>query len=406
MASARQLAFGQKNQIQRSVGDDVARLQALPSKRDLDFDDLCPPDATLDYTIFDGIIGCSEALRRTLHDVAQVAPTDSTVLIAGETGTGKELVARAIHKGSRRARHSFVSVNCAAIPQTLIASELFGHEKGAFTGATDRRRGRFEIADGGTIFLDEIGDIPPDTQVALLRVLQEREFERVGANNTLAVDVRVVAATNQDLRDSVDSGTFRADLFYRLNVFPIRIPSLRERPDDIPLLTKYFVERYATRAGKTITKIDQRTFDLLQAYHWPGNVRELQNVIERAVILCSRESLSINESWVRTRRPEDVLPLTLALVDREKHMIEAALEESRGRVSGPYGAATKLRIPRSTLESKIRTLGIDKYFFKCDARASDNILSGKRRRTKVACISSACDRGANGAALPDKTFGR
>ncbi|MBV8552787.1 MAG: sigma-54-dependent Fis family transcriptional regulator [Acidobacteriaceae bacterium] len=327
---------------------------------------------------FEGLVGCSQPLLRALREIAQVAPTRSTVLIVGETGTGKELVARAIHKRSGRAHRSFITVNCAAIPQGLIASELFGHEKGAFTGATYRRLGRFELANGGTLFLDEIGDIAPDTQVALLRVLQEREFERVGGCRAIAADVRVVAATNHDLERAVDAGTFRKDLFYRLNVFPIRVPSLRERADDVPLLAKYFADRYAAAAGKTIRRIDKRTLDLLQAYHWPGNVRELQNVIERAVILCDGETLSISESWIRSRTATHVVPLNQTLVDRERQMIEAALQESRGRVFGPRGAAAKLGIPRSTLESKIRTLRIDKYFFKSAARKHSNrTLFGK-----------------------------
>ncbi|MBV9264906.1 MAG: sigma-54-dependent Fis family transcriptional regulator, partial [Acidobacteriaceae bacterium] len=280
MSNALQFALGEVSPIQCSLEND--RGLGTPA-------------------IFDGIVGCSEPLLSALRQVAQVAPTNSTVLITGETGTGKELVARAVHKRSRRANRPFVSVNCGAIPQALIASELFGHEKGAFTGAADRRLGRFEAANGGTIFLDEIGDVPTDTQVALLRVLQEREFERVGASRPIATDVRVLAATNQDLRAAIDAGRFRADLFYRLNVFPIRLPPLRERPDDILLLPKYFLDRYAASAGKRIRSIDKQSLDSLQAYHWPGNVRELQNVIERAVILCDREIVTIDESWASSR---------------------------------------------------------------------------------------------------------
>ena len=309
-----------------------------------------------------------------LRHVARVAPTDSTVLVTGETGTGKDLVARAIHKRSRRANRPFIRVNCAAIPQSLIASELFGHEKGAFTGATERRLGRFELANGGTIFLDEIGDIPADTQVALLRVLQEREFERLGNGRTVSVDVRVVAATNRDLKAAVDAGTFRLDLFYRLNVFPIRVPSLRDRKDDIPLLAKYFIERYGTSAGKKIKNIDRKALELLQAYDWPGNIRELQNVIERAVILCDRETLSIDESSMQRETLSTLqrtAALTEALINREKEMIEAALVESRGRVSGPLGAALKLGIPRTTLESRIRGLQIDKHLFRSERRAAN-----------------------------------
>ena len=242
-------------------------------------------------SMFEEIVGSSEPLRRVLSQVAKVAPTDSTVLILGETGTGKELIARAIHKRSNRSGRAFIRVNCAAIPPSLIASELFGHEKGAFTGATQRRVGRFESADSGTIFLDEVGDLPPETQIALLRVLQEREFERVGGSQTVPVDVRVLAATNADLSAAVAEGTFRQDLFYRLNVFPIRIPALRERADDIPLLVEYLIDRYAQAAGKKIKNINKGTLDLFQNYDWPGNVRELQNVIERAVILSDGDTL-------------------------------------------------------------------------------------------------------------------
>jgi formate hydrogenlyase transcriptional activator len=256
-------------------------------------------DQILGGAKFEEIVGSSQPLFRVLGQVTKVAPSDCTVLVTGESGTGKELVARAIHKRSRRANRPFIRVNCAAIPQTLIASELFGHERGAFTGATERRLGRFELANSGTIFLDEIGDIPADTQVALLRVLQEREFERVGGRQTVSVDVRVVAATNRDLKAAVAAGTFRLDLFYRLNVFPVRVPSLHERKDDIPVLAKYFIERYAASVGRKINKIDKRTLALLQAYNWPGNIRELQNVIERAVILCDGETLSIEEGSVR-----------------------------------------------------------------------------------------------------------
>jgi transcriptional regulator with GAF, ATPase, and Fis domain len=326
--------------------------------------------------IFEDIVGSSKALLRTLEHVARVAPTNSTVLITGESGTGKELVARAIHKRSRRASRPFVRVNCAAIPPLLIASELFGHEKGAFTGATERRLGRFELANGGTIFLDEIGDIPAETQIALLRVLQEHEFERVGGSRAVSVDLRVIAATNRDLKAAVDAGTFRLDLFYRLNVFPVRVPSLRERTDDIPLLAKYFIDRFAGSAGKKIRKIEKRTIDLLQAYDWPGNIRELQNVMERAVILSDRETLSIDESWMQpgpTGVAETPIALAQALVNKEKEMIETALEESRGRIFGPFGAAVKLGIPRSTLEARIKTLCINKFRFKFEQPAPDRV---------------------------------
>ena len=318
-------------------------------------------------SMFEEIVGSSNALRVVLQHVAKVAPTDSTVLILGETGTGKELIARAIHKRSKRSARAFIGVNCAAIPSSLIASELFGHEKGAFTGALQRRLGRFELADGGTIFLDEIGDLPTDTQNALLRVLQEREFERVGGTQTIRVNVRVIAATNRDLGAAVASGSFREDLFYRLNVFPIDVPSLRERADDIPLLVEYLVARSARRAGKKIRHIEKATLDLFKAYTWPGNIRELQNVVERAVILCEGDTLSVDESWFKhdpPRSPGAPQSLTTSPFDQEREMIEAALRESRGRIAGPFGAATKLGIPRQTLDSKIAALGIDKYRFK------------------------------------------
>jgi PAS domain S-box-containing protein len=322
-------------------------------------------------SMFEEIVGSSNALRVLLQDVAKVAPTDSTVLILGETGTGKELIARAIHKRSKRSARPFIRVNCAAIPPSLIASELFGHEKGAFTGALQRRLGRFESADGGTVFLDEIGELAMETQIALLRVLQEREFERVGSSQPISVDVRVLAATNRDLKAAVAAGEFRQDLFYRLNVFPIQIPSLRERVDDIPLLVEYFIERYGTKAGKKIRNINRRTLELFQAYDWPGNIRELQNVIERAVILCDGETFSVEETWLKHELPREAPQLNIPLRrlgrlsgDQEKQMIEAALGESHGRISGPSGAAAKLGIPRQTLESKIASLGIDKYRFK------------------------------------------
>ncbi len=317
-------------------------------------------------SMFEEIVGTSKPLRAVLADVSQVAPTDSTVLITGETGTGKELVARAIHKRSSRSSRTFVSVNCAAIPPALIASELFGHEKGAFTGALSRRVGRFELADGGTIFLDEIGDLPLETQLALLRVLQEREFERVGSTHSIKIDVRVIAATNRDLKAAMASGAFREDLFYRLSVFPIEMPPLRKRTTDIPLLVAYFVDRYASKAGKTIRRVDKRTLDLVQSYRWPGNVRELQNVVERAVIVCDTDTLVIDQNWLsrETLATPAALPLGDALVARERQMIEVALAETKGKVSGPSGAAAKLSIPPSTLESKIRTLKIRKDQYK------------------------------------------
>jgi formate hydrogenlyase transcriptional activator len=332
-------------------------------------------------SMFEEIVGSSEPLRRVLAHVARVARTESTVLITGETGTGKELVARAIHKRSSRSGRAFIRVNCGAIPQSLIGSELFGHEKGAFTGATQRRLGRFELADGGTIFLDEVGELPPETQIALLRVLQEREFERVGGTKPLTVDIRVLAATNRDLQGAVNAGKFRQDLYYRLNVFPIQMPSLRERIDDIPLLVEYLTARYAQKAGKKIQGIQKRTLDLLQSYRWPGNVRELQNVIERAMILCDAEILSVDESWLPTEGPsESRQPVRLAasIQDQERVMIESALASCRGRVSGALGAAARLGIPRSTLESKIRTLEIDKRRFK-----SNGQVDGWRARSTL-----------------------
>ena len=319
-------------------------------------------------SMFEEIVGTSPALQAVLSRVSKVARSDSTVLITGETGTGKELVARAIHRRSNRSTRAFVSVNCAAIPRDLIASELFGHEKGAFTGATQQRLGRFELACGGTLFLDEVGDLPAETQIALLRVLQEQEFERVGGTRPIRADVRVIAATNRDLQAAIRAGSFRGDLFYRLHVFPIEIPPLRERGEDIALLVEYFIDRYARKAGKKIIDISKKTLELLQSYPWPGNIRELQNVIERSVLLCETENFSIDESWLPQQpspaEPKNQIQLPLKLVAQEKEMIEAALKESRGRVFGPTGAAAKLGIPRSTLESKIRSLRIDKNRFK------------------------------------------
>jgi len=322
-------------------------------------------------SMFEEIVGSSEPLRRVLVQVAKVAATDSTVLILGETGTGKEMIARAIHRRSKRANRAFIRVNCAAIPPALIASELFGHEKGAFTGASQRHLGRFELADGGTIFLDEIGELPAETQSALLRVLQEREFERVGGSQSVSVDTRVLSATNRDLNTAVTAGTFRQDLFYRLNVFPIQLPSLRERADDIPLLVEYLIERYAKKAGKKLRNIDKKTLQLFQDYNWPGNIRELQNVVERAVVLSDSETFSVDETWLK-REPShqslrlDPLSKGLGRLDetKEKEMIEAALAQTAGRVSGPAGAAALLGVPRQTLESKIASLGINKHRFK------------------------------------------
>jgi PAS domain S-box-containing protein len=322
-------------------------------------------------SMFEEIVGTSPALKTVLSRISKVAPSDSTVLITGDTGTGKELVARAIHRRSNRAARAFVSVNCSAIPRELIASELFGHEKGAFTGATQQRLGRFELASGGTIFLDEVGELPAETQIALLRVLQEHEFERVGGIRSIGADVRVIAATNRDLQAAISAGAFRSDLYYRLNVFPIEIPPLRERKQDIPLLVEYFIDRYARKAGKKITTVDKKTLRLLQSYPWPGNIRELQNVIERSIIVCETENFSVDESWMS----KDILPPTFRTIQSgafkveveprsEREIIEAALAETRGRVSGPSGAAAKLRIPSSTLETRIKALKINKGKFK------------------------------------------
>jgi PAS domain S-box-containing protein len=324
-------------------------------------------------SMFEEIVGTSPALQAVLSRISKVAPSDSTVLITGETGTGKELVARAIHRGSHRASRAFVSVNCAAIPRDLIASELFGHEKGAFTGATQQRLGRFELANGGTIFLDEVGELPSETQIAFLRVLQEYEFERVGGTRRIHADVRVIAATNRDLQAAISAGSFRSDLFYRLNVFPIEIPSLRERGEDVSLLVEYFIDRYARKAGKNIKRVNKKTLELLQSYPWPGNIRELQNVIERSVILCETEIFSIAENWLPKQpspaEPKNQMELPGRLLAQEKDMIEAALKESHGRIFGPTGAAAKLGIPRSTLESKIRSLKINKNRFKTSPEA-------------------------------------
>jgi formate hydrogenlyase transcriptional activator len=313
-------------------------------------------------SMFESIVGTSPPLQAVLARVAKVARTDSTVLITGETGTGKELIARAIHKRSPRAARAFVSVNCAAIPRDLIASELFGHEKGAFTGALQRRMGRFELAEGGSIFLDEIGELPAETQIALLRVLQEREFQRVGGNQSIRADVRVIAATHRDLPAAITAGTFRSDLFYRINVFPIEVPPLRERSEDIRLLVEYFIDRYAREAGKQIRHIEKKSMERLQSYSWPGNIRELQNVIERSVILCDTENFSVDESWL-SPEAHCSQPLAHEMIAQEKLFIESALAECKGRVAGPSGAAARLGMPPSTLDSKIRALKIDKRRF-------------------------------------------
>jgi len=342
----------------------------------------------------DEIVGSSGALQKVLSLVSKVAPTDATVLITGETGTGKELVARAIHRRSRRSSRAFVSVNCAAIPRDLIASELFGHEKGSFTGALQRRLGRFELAEGGTIFLDEVGELPLETQIALLRVLQEHEFERVGGTRSIRTNVRVIAATNRNLPAAIATETFRSDLFYRLNVFPIDMPPLRERREDIPVLVEYFVDHCARKVGKNIQGITKESLDLLRSYPWPGNIRELQNVIERSVIMCETENFSVDKTWLAQQpvasEAKSQSSFSQKLASQEKEMIESALRESEGRVFGPSGAAAKLGISRSTLESKIRSLRINKNRFKSCA----GMPSGRSWFESV----SMTPLGANGAA--------
>jgi transcriptional regulator with GAF, ATPase, and Fis domain len=348
----------------------VALIRADPkqSEERLKHESVALPEEIDKGSMCDEIVGSSGALQKVLSLVSKVAPTDATVLVTGETGTGKELVARAIHRRSHRSSRAFVCVNCAAVPRDLIASELFGHEKGSFTGALQRRLGRFELAEGGTIFLDEVGELPLETQIALLRVLQEHEFERVGGTRSIQTNVRVVAATNRDLRTAIAAGTFRSDLFYRLNVFPIEMPPLRERREDIPSLVEYFIDRYARKLGKNIRGVSSRTLELFQSCPWPGNIRELQNVIERSVIVCETENFSVDETWL-PRQPlasecKSQSDFSQKLAAQEKEMIEAALRESAGRVFGPSGAATKLGIARSTLESKIRSLKISKNSFK------------------------------------------
>jgi transcriptional regulator with PAS, ATPase and Fis domain len=321
-------------------------------------------------SMFEEIVGASSGLQRVIARISKVAPTDSTVLITGETGTGKELIARAIHKRSKRANRAFVSVNCAALPQSLIGSELFGHEKGAFTGAQQRRLGRFELADGGTIFLDEVGELPAETQVSLLRVLQEHQFERVGGSQLISVDVRVLAATNRDLERAISAGQFRTDLFYRLNVFPIEAPPIRERKEDIPILVEYFIKRYAGKLGKKIHRIEKKTLEMFESYHWPGNIRELQNVIERSVIVCADDVFSVDEGWLSAESPHPHQPsmvLSDRLLAQEKELIESALMACAGRISGSAGAAARLGIPPSTLDSRIKALNIPKNRFRSQA---------------------------------------
>jgi formate hydrogenlyase transcriptional activator len=349
----------------------VIMVDPKQSEERLQHENVALREQTDQASMFEEIVGTSAALQRVLSLVSKVAPTDASVLITGETGTGKELVARAIHRRSQRSSKPFVSVNCAAIPRDLIASELFGHEKGSFTGAVQRRMGRFELANGGTIFLDEVGELPKETQIALLRVLQEREFERVGGTRPIQTNVRVIAATNRNLPAAITAGTFRSDLFYRLNVFPLQMPPLRERREDIPVLVEYFIDRCARDVGKNIRGINKKSLDLLQSYHWPGNIRELQNVIERSVIMCETENFSVDETWLpqqpvasESKGPSD---LSQKIAAQEKEMIESALRGSEGRVFGPSGAAAMLGMPRSTVESKIRSLRINKDRFKSSA---------------------------------------
>jgi PAS domain S-box-containing protein len=365
-------------QVQARVALENALKEITRLKDRLSDENLALKEEVDRASMFEEIVGASPTLKAVLSRVAKVAPTDSSVFISGETGTGKELIARAVHKRSQRSGRAFVSVNCAALAPTLISSELFGHEKGAFTGATQRRLGRFELADGGTIFLDEVGELLPDTQAMLLRVLQEREFERVGGAQPIHVNVRLIAATNRDLKVAIATGSFRQDLYYRLNVFPIEVPPLRARKDDLLMLVEYFVQRYASRAGKPIRSIDKKTLALLQAYDWPGNIRELQNVIERSVILNAGEVFAVDELWLSAQSSPPT-PRTLPSAApvpgdprSEREIIEAALAESRGRIAGPLGAAARLNIPPSTLESRIKTLKINKSQFKFGASSRDD----------------------------------
>jgi formate hydrogenlyase transcriptional activator len=353
-------------QLSAAVANALEHAALVTSRERLAREQIYLREEVIRSSMFEEIVGSSQALIEIQSHISQVAPTDSTVLIRGETGTGKELIARAIHNRSKRSNRAFVCVDCAAISPSLISSELFGHEKGSFTGAFQRRLGRFESADGGTIFLDEVGELPPEMQISLLRVLQERQFERVGGNQSIHVDVRVLAATNRDLDSAVNEGSFRKDLFYRLNVFPILVPPLRERVDDIPLLVEYLVDRYAKKAGKQVRSISKRTLQLFQSYDWPGNVRELQNVIERAIIVCDSDIFQVDTSWLKPTAPvaDANRPFAADLAEREKAMIENALRDSKGLVSGPGGAAAKLGLPRQTLESKIRKLRINRYRYK------------------------------------------
>jgi formate hydrogenlyase transcriptional activator len=348
---------------------DFPLADVVPNSNNLT-EEMCAEDEMSSIPGFEGIVGQSSALRQVLQQIEMVAGTDSTVLLLGETGTGKELIARAIHERSRRKSRTLAKVNCAAIPGGLLESELFGHERGAFTGAIAQKIGRFELADQGSLFLDEIGDIPLELQPKLLRVLQEREFERLGSTVTRRVNVRVVAATHRSLEEMIQEKQFRSDLYYRLNVFPIYIPPLRKRPEDIPLLVRHFVHEFARRMSKTVAAISPETMEALTLYPWPGNIRELQNVIERSVVVHQKGNLSIKKSSFSGqpfhRSPARQSFRRSAIEDRR--MIDSALAEARGRVSGPSGAAALLGLPPSTLESKIRSMNINKYNFKTSAR--------------------------------------
>jgi formate hydrogenlyase transcriptional activator len=353
------------NIVAIAVANALAYKEISSLKEQLQIENRVLQEEIVERSIYEEIVGSSSSLRKVVTAIEQVAPTDSTVLITGETGTGKELVAHAIHRRSGRANRALVKVNCAALPAELIASELFGHEKGAFTGAMQQRIGRFEAANGGTIFLDEIAELSAEMQVALLRVLQEKEFERVGGNRTIKTDVRIIAATNKDLQREVSEGRFRMDLFYRLNVFPIRVPSLRERVKDIPVLVDYFTGRLAARTGKKISQIEKRSLQILGQYAWPGNIRELQNVIERCVILTAGEVLRVDPTMLAYDTPPPLMsPVVAEAGSNRRAEIEAALRETRGKVYGPRGAAARLGVPGTTLDSQIRSLGIKKYLFK------------------------------------------
>jgi formate hydrogenlyase transcriptional activator len=349
-----------------AVSNALAYEQINALKEQLQIENRMLQDEIVQRSIYEEIVGSSPSLQKVLSAIDKVARTDSTVLVMGETGTGKELVAHAIHRRSPRSARALVKVNCAALPSELIASELFGHEKGAFTGALQQRIGRFEAANGGTIFLDEIGELKPEMQIALLRVLQEKEFERVGGNKTLRTDVRVIAATNRNLQAEVAEGRFRMDLYYRLNVFPVHVPPLRDRTDDIPILVDYFAARFASRMGKRIRQIEKRTLDAMQQYSWPGNIRELQNVIERGVILADGEVFRLEPGALQTTsaKAPSATAEPPAGRDQQKAEIEAVLRETRGRISGPDGAAARLGIPASTLESRIRVLKINKHLYR------------------------------------------